>query len=114
MSLLPGDEGRYRCVVSAPSIHIETAPLDINRITEAPGSNSPLACGGIIVNGMQVIGPRLPGIPLNLDVTIPGVDGTENNAASKTAVELVLGQLRDVVQAILDRLGSADGHGLIE
>ncbi len=114
LSIAPGEEGRYRCIVSAAGIHIETAPLDINRITEAPGGTTPLACGGIIVNGLQVVGPRLPGIPFNLDVTIPGVDGTESNAASKAAVEQVLGQLRDTVQSILDRLGSTNGHGLTE
>ncbi len=39
-----------------------------------------------------------------------GLDGTESNAAPKVAVERVLSQLRDVVQSILDRLGSTNGH----
>ncbi len=50
---------------------------------------------------------------LDVDVAVPGVDGSNNTAASKDATEAALQGLRDAIQSILDRLGP-DGHGLIE
>jgi hypothetical protein len=66
-----------------------------------------------VINGQQVVGPRQPAVALNVEVAVPGVDGTDGNAASRDATEAALRCLRDAIQSILDRLGP-DGHGLIE
>jgi len=113
LTVYPGGEGRYRCVVTAGTLRVETDPADITRTTEAPGGETPFACGGIVINGQQVVGPRQPSVTLNVEVSVPGVDGTDSNAASRDATEAALTGLRDAIQAILDRLGP-DGHGLIE
>jgi hypothetical protein len=113
LTVYPGGEGRYRCVVTAGTLRVETDPADITRTTEAPGGETPFACGGIVINGQQVVGPRQPSVTLNVEVSVPGVDGTDSNAASRDATEAALTGLRDAIQSILDRLGP-DGHGLIE
>jgi hypothetical protein len=113
LSVYPGGEGRYRCVVTAGSLRVETDPADITRTTEAPGGETPFACGGLVINGQQVVGPRQPAVTLDVKVAVPGVDGTESTAASRDATEAALTNLRDAIQSILDRLGP-DGHGLIE
>jgi hypothetical protein len=113
LTVYPGGEGRYRCVVTAGTIKVETAPADITRTTEAPGGETPFACGGIVINGQQVVGPRQPAVTINVEVAVPGVDGSNNTAASRDATEAALTGLRDAIQSILDRLGP-DGHGLIE
>ena len=112
-TVYPGGEGRYRCVVTEGTIKVETDPADITRTTEAPGSETPFACGGIVINGQQVVGPRQPAVALDVEVAVPGVDGTNNTAASRDATEAALTGLRDTIQSILDRMGP-DGHGLIE
>jgi hypothetical protein len=113
LAVYPGGEGRYRCVVTAGTIKVETDPADITRTTEAPGGETPFACGGIVINGQQVVGPRQPAVTINVEVAVPGVDGSNNTAASRDATEAALTGLRDAIQSILDRLGP-DGHGLIE
>ncbi len=113
LTVYPGGEGRYRCVVTAGTLRIETDPADISRTTEAPGGETPFACGSIIINDQQVVGPRQPAIALNVEVAVPGVDGSNKTAASRDATEAALTGLRDAIQSILDRLGP-DGHGLIE
>jgi hypothetical protein len=113
LTVYPGGEARYRCVVTSGTHRIETEPADITRTTEAPGGETPFACGGIVINGQQVVGPRQPAVTLDVDVAVPGVDGTNNTAASRDATEAALTGLRDTIQSILDRMGP-DGHGLIE
>ncbi len=113
LTVYAGGEGRYRCVVTAGTLRVETDPADITRTTEAPGGETPFACGGIVINGQQVVGARLPAVALDVDVAVPGVDGTDGNAASRAATETALTGLRDAIQSILDRLGP-EGHGLIE
>jgi hypothetical protein len=113
LTVYPGGEGRYRCVVTSSTHRIETDPADITRTTEAPGGETPFACGGIVINGQQVVGPRQPAVALNVEVAVPGVDGSNNTAASRDATEAALQGLRDAIQSILDRLGP-NGHGLIE
>ena len=112
LSLSPGNEGRYRCVAKDSEHTIETTAVDINRITETPSDTAPLSCGGLYVGGQQVVGARLPGISLNLDVTINGVDGTESNAASQVDVQTAIEQIHSALSEIIDRLGST-GHELI-
>jgi len=75
---------------------------------------APLSCGGLYVGGQQVVGARLPGISLNLDVKINGVDGTNSNAASQVNVQTAIEQIHSALSEIIDRLGSTNGHGLIE
>ncbi|MBN2069579.1 MAG: hypothetical protein JW739_08090 [Opitutales bacterium] len=114
LSLSPGSEGRYHCVTKDSEHTLETTAVDINRITEAPSGTTPLSCGALFVGGKQVVGARLPGISLNLDLTINGVDGAESNAASQADVQTAIEQIHTTLSEILDRLGSASGHGLIE
>jgi hypothetical protein len=68
----------------------------------------------LYVGGNQVVGARLPGISLNLDVTINSVDGTESNAASQADVQAAIDQIHTALSEIIDHLGSTNGHELIE
>ena len=110
----PDSEGRYRCIAKDAEHTLETTAVDINRITETPSDTAPLSCGSLYVGGQQVVGARLPKISLNLDVTINGVDGTDSNAASQVDVLAAIEQIHTTLSEILDRLGSTNGHGLIE
>jgi hypothetical protein len=112
LTVYPGGEGRYRCVATSGTLLVETDTADITRTTEAPGGETPFACGGIVINGQQVVGPRQPAVTLDVDAAVPGVDGTDSNAASRDATEAALTGLHDAIQSIFDRLGP-DGHGLI-